>query len=249
MIDVDLTNAFKNARPQQNLLALLCLLAWIIYQVGYDIQTSGGVPVIEGFVVWFLMLANFAKRGSRFEEASADRKKNDDIDSESEFFQNPTKTQKPKKEQLQSSLLKQSAQVLPYMLIIASIKTVSLFDLKDLTEFPHKDVLAQNASIHRFLSLLGALGIALVENFYLNRKYKLTPSLLSSFVGNALTLALAGNNELNMRLKEAFEGEGQRVRFLGVEAAWEVAEGWHVAATWTINAVCVLGVALVVLLY
>jgi hypothetical protein len=88
MIDIDVTNAFKNMRPQQNLLILLCLLAWIFYQVGYDIQTYGGVPVIEGFVMWFFLIAYYAKKGSKFDDVSTidNHKKNDDANSESEFF-------------------------------------------------------------------------------------------------------------------------------------------------------------------
>lgn len=72
---------------QQNILTVLCLIAWIIYQVGYDVQTYGGVTVIESFVIWFAMLASFSKRGSKFDniDKSSDSKSNEDED-ESEFF-------------------------------------------------------------------------------------------------------------------------------------------------------------------
>jgi hypothetical protein len=61
-----------------------------VYQVGYDVQTYGGVPVIESFVIWFAMLASFSKRGSKFDDIdkSSDSKKNED-ESDSEFFKNP----------------------------------------------------------------------------------------------------------------------------------------------------------------
>lgn len=48
---------------------------------------------------------------------------------------------------------------------------------------------------------LGLLGIAAIENFYINKKYKLSWTFASTIIGNLLLCVIAINNELNLKLQ------------------------------------------------
>ena len=61
----------------------------------------------------------------------------------------------------------------------------------------------------------GLLGVILVENFYINRKYKLNKSIISSFIGNLLSIALIINSEINIKLKQAVAKKESKVSFFG----------------------------------
>ena len=128
--------------------------------------------MVESFVIWFTLLASFSKRGSKFDDIdkSSDDKKNED-ESDSEFFKNPKQSAPMRtgmKQPNTSTQFKQIKQYIPYIVIGITIKIASLFDMKEMTEFAHKNFFWYNLTLHKFLAEVGTFGIMAIEIFYVS---------------------------------------------------------------------------------
>jgi len=91
--------------------------------------------------------------------------------------------------------------------------------------------------------------VILVENFYINRKYKLNKSIISSFIGNLLSIALIINSEINIKLKQAVAKKESKVSFFGQSVSSKAAESIFVHLTWSMHSICVLAIIALVATY
>ena len=95
------------------------------------------------------------------------------------------------------SCVKTVRNLFPYVLIVLSVKLSYFFDREKSLNFPlHpkleelRNVAQSNQSLKNALGYLGVLGLVMIENLYINPKYRLNRTFASKYLSNLISGAI-----------------------------------------------------------
>ena len=193
MIEIDITNGFKNMRRTQNLFGFIAIIVFIIYCFSEALRTEGD-SVSDSLVLYMLMVTFY----SQYEYK-------EDFDLK--------------------QFCKKIKDYIPYLLIIATVKGSYFFDKGVSLNFDTDPALENKkllvTSRPHFVSIVGFIGLILLENLYVNRKWLLNKTISSTFLSNILTVQLIFINELTIEINKNLDSNGklkiEQIKVLGVD--------------------------------
>lgn len=230
-IELDVTRAVKNTRNFQNIMCFGVVLCYVVMCFSEAMQTEAD-SIIDSFLMALLAITYFNYK-SDLKEKEERKKKYDDIDDLIDFGHSTSK----KKKVSVDSIFKAN---FPFLLIVFSIKMSFYFDRERSLNFPenskftfYKNVVQKD--FQEILCFAGIIGLILIENLYINSKYKLGRSIASRWLSNIISLMLIVNTYFLVALQSGEkEGLPTKLLFNPMGLTFEELELFNTRLTWFI---------------